>query len=457
MSELSPTTEAGPAMHGRFLVAGGPGWEQARHGWNLVVDQRPAAVALPETAEDVAAVLEWARVRGLAVKAQGTGHAAAAGGPLGRTVLVNTSSMRHVRVDPIRRRARVGAGAVWHDVTVAAGEHGLAGLAGSSPNVGVVGYCLGGGLSWLGRNYGLACNSVMAVELVTVDGRVRHVDAEHDADLFWAVRGGGGNFGVVTAMEVALYPVPEVYAGALFWPWERTAEVLHAWREWTASLPVSVTSVARVLQLPELPELPPQLRGGQFVAVEAAHDGDAASGEALLAPLRALGPQLDTFEVIPAPALDRLHMDPEDPMPAVGDHRLLETLPEEAVDELAAAAGPGSGSSLLSVELRHLGGALATAPDGHGALASIGAAFLLFGVAVATDPATTAAARSDLGRVTAAVGPWQAEHALMNFSEEPRDAAAFHSAETYARLRALRGRYDPDEVIQANHPVSAPR
>jgi FAD/FMN-containing dehydrogenase len=353
-------------MHGRFLVAGGPGWEQARHGWNLVVDQRPAAVALPETAEDVAAVLEWARVRGLAVKAQGTGHAAAAGGPLGRTVLVNTSSMRHVRVDPIRRRARVGAGAVWHDVTVAAGEHGLAGLAGSSPNVGVVGYCLGGGLSWLGRNYGLACNSVMAVELVTVDGRVRHVDAEHDADLFWAVRGGGGNFGVVTAMEVALYPVPEVYAGALFWPWERTAEVLHAWREWTASLPVSVTSVARVLQLPELPELPPQLRGGQFVAVEAA-------------------------------------------------------------------------------------------PDGHGALASIGAAFLLFGVAVATDPATTAAARSDLGRVTAAVGPWQAEHALMNFSEEPRDAAAFHSAETYARLRALRGRYDPDEVIQANHPVSAPR
>ena len=141
--------------------------------------------------------------------------------------------MRGVEIDAEARRARVAAGALWLEVTEPASEHGLAPLAGSSPDVGVVGYALGGGVSWLARKHGLAANSVLAIEIVTADGRLRRVDADHDPDLFWALRGGGGSFGVVTAMEIALYPVPELYAGAMWWPWERAAEVMHAWREWT--------------------------------------------------------------------------------------------------------------------------------------------------------------------------------------------------------------------------------
>lgn len=442
-----------PPMGGEFLTAEDPEWDQARSPWNLLVDQRPVAVARPASAEDVAAVVSWARARELQVKAQTTGHGAAAGSGLEATVVVDTSRLREVRVDPARRCAHVSAGAVWTDVTEAAGEHGLAALAGSSPNVGVAGYCLGGGLSWLGRRYGLACNNVLAVELVTADGEVRHVDADREPELFWAVRGGGGNFGLVTALDVGLQPVPEVYAGALFWPWEHTAEVLSAWREWTAAVTPAVTSIARVLQLPPLPELPPQLRGGRFVAVEAAYAGDAEAGAEAIAPLRALSPRIDTFDAVPPSALDRLHMDPEDPVPAVGDHRLLSALPAEAVESLTAAAGPGSSSPLLSVELRHLGGALAEAPSGHGALGSVDGEYLLFGVAVAADTDTTVSARRRLGRVAAAVQPWHADRALMNFSEEPRDPAVFHSADTYARLRTLKARYDPAGVITANHAI----
>src|SRR6476661_717268 len=227
-----------------------PGWNEARLAWNLAVDQQPAAVALPESAEDVAAVVRWARSRGLRVAPQGTGHNAAAMGSLAHTVLVKTERMRGVEIDAERRIARVEAGVVWEEVTHAAAEHGLAALAGSSPDVGVVGYTLGGGLSWLGRRYGLASSNVLAVEIVTADGSIRRIDAESDPDLFWAVRGGGGSFGAVTAIEFALFPVAEVYAGVMLWPIERASEILHAWREWTAEMPDEMTTVGRLLQLP---------------------------------------------------------------------------------------------------------------------------------------------------------------------------------------------------------------
>ena len=187
------------------------------------IDQRPAFVAFPESADDVVAIVEHARRHGLRVAPQGTGHNA---GPLGD--LAGHHPPQHVaharrrRSTPRRAVARVAAGTLWLEVTEPASEHGLAPLAGSSPDVGVVGYCLGGGVSWLGRKHGLAANSVLAIELVTADGRLRRVDADNDPDLFWALRGGGGSFGIVTAMEIALYPVPELYAGAMWWPWERS-------------------------------------------------------------------------------------------------------------------------------------------------------------------------------------------------------------------------------------------
>jgi FAD/FMN-containing dehydrogenase len=213
-----------------ILTCADPGWDDARQAWNLAVDQRPAAVAVPESAQDVVDAVRFARERGLRVAAQGTGHNAGPLGDLADTVLIKTHAMRGLVIDPAARIARAEAGVIWQQVTDAAAEHGLAGLAGSSPDVGVVGYTLGGGMSWLGRTYGLSANNVEAFELVTADGRLVRADAEHEPDLFWALRGGGGSFAVVTAVELRLFPVTEAYAGLLWYPVEQASEVLHAWR-----------------------------------------------------------------------------------------------------------------------------------------------------------------------------------------------------------------------------------
>ena len=238
-------------------------------------------------------------------------------------ILIKTHEMRGVEIDPETRTARAQAGALWMDVTAPAHEHGLAALAGSSPDVGVVGYTLGGGLSWLSRTYGVAANSVTAIEVVTADGQIIRTDADNDPALFWALRGGGGSFGIVTAIEFTLYPVPEVYAGVMFWPIERAAEVLHAWHDLVPSLPESMTTVGRLLMLPPIPEIPEPLRGRKFVVVEAIHLGDEREGAELLAPLRELAPEMDTVATIPTSALSALHMDPEHPVPGAGDGMLL--------------------------------------------------------------------------------------------------------------------------------------
>src|SRR5271165_6041550 len=214
-----------------ILTAADPGWDNARQAWNLAVDQRPAAIAMPGSAADVVAAVEYARRHGLRVAAQGTGHSAAPLGDLADTILVKTDAMRQVSIDPAARTAWVAAGALWQQVAEAAGEHGLAGLAGSSPNVGVVGYTVGGGMGWLGRTYGLSANNVESIDLVTADGSLVRADGCREPDLFWALRGGGGSFGIVTGLEVRLFPISSVYAGLLWWPAEAATEVLQSWRE----------------------------------------------------------------------------------------------------------------------------------------------------------------------------------------------------------------------------------
>jgi FAD binding domain len=372
---------------GDIVLPDGPDWDAARLAWNLAVDQHPAMVALPETADDVAAVVAYANAAGLRVAVQGTGHGAAArGGELSGTVLVKMERMRGVEIDPVARTARVDAGVVWAEVAAAAAQHGLAALAGSSPDVGVVGYTLGGGLSWLGRRFGLAASSVVSVEIVTADGEIRRIDADTDPELFWAVRGGGGSFGAVTAIEFALFPVAEMYAGVMLWPIERAGEILRAWREWTADMPDDMTTVGRLLQLPPIPDIPEPLRGRSFVAVQAFYLGGEAEGAALVAPIRALEPEIDTVATIPVAALQHVHMDPEHPVPGVGDGMLLDDLSAAGIDALVAAAGPGSGSPLLSLEVRQLGGALGRPAAAGGAVSHLDAEFALFGIGIAMTP-----------------------------------------------------------------------
>jgi FAD binding domain len=339
-TQLRSPSRLTSALADKVVTPEDAGFHEARRAFNPAIDQRPAAVVFPESPQDVAAAVLGARESGLRVAAQGTGHNAAPLGPLQDTILLKTERMRGVSVDPARRTARVEAGVVWLEVVEAGAEHGLAALAASSPDVGVVGYTLGGGISFLGRRYGLASNHVTAIELATADGRLVRADREHEPDLFWALRGGGGSFGVVTAIEFELFPITQAYAGILWYPIERGPEVLHTWWELTQSDPPDeLTTVGRFLNLPPIPEIPEPVRGQSFAIVEVYHVGDLAHADELLAPLRALGPDNDTITTVQMPALSHTHMDPEQPVPADGDGLLVDRLTPDALDAFVEVAG----------------------------------------------------------------------------------------------------------------------
>src|SRR3954469_10023079 len=252
---------------GTIVAVGEPGYDEARMAWNLAADQRPAAVAMPWNETDVAFAIGFARDAGLRVNVQGTGHNAMPLGDLGDTLLIRTSHMRGVELDVAGRRARVEAGALWEDVVPRAVEHGLTALHGSSPDVGIAGYSLGGGIGYMARKYGLQANSVTAIELVTADGELLRADATTEPDLFWALRGGGGNFGVVTALEFDLLPIDSVYGGMLLWPADDAERVIGRWAEWTRELPDEITSMARILRVPDMDGVPDILRGREVTLI----------------------------------------------------------------------------------------------------------------------------------------------------------------------------------------------
>ncbi|MBV9335790.1 MAG: FAD-binding protein [Solirubrobacterales bacterium] len=453
---IRSSTRLAPAVADMLVLPVHAGYDAARQAWNLAVDQRPSAVVFPESAEDVATAIRVARAHGQQIAPQGTGHNAAPFGSLEDTILLKTERMRAIQIDPQRRIARVEAGVLWSELVAAAAEHGLAGLQGSSPDVGVIGYTLGGGMSFLSRKFGLASSSVQAVELVTADGRQLRVDRDHEPDLFWALRGGGGSFGVVTAIELQLFPLSHVYAGVLWYPIERGSEVLHAWRELTvAKPPDELTTVGRFLNLPPIPEIPEPVRGKSFVIVEAIHAGDPRDADALLAPLRALGPVNDTIATISLPALSHLHMDPEQPVPGVGDGMMIAELDRDAIDALVAGAGADTQFPLLSVEMRHLQGALARPRPEHGALGAIDAAYAMYAVGMTPVPELEHPVAAQVQAIKAALQPWAANQMYLNFADTRRDPASFWNEQAYHRLRRIKAAVDPTDLIRSNHPVPA--
>jgi FAD/FMN-containing dehydrogenase len=440
-------------MSSELLSAGAPAYEENRGAFNVLLDQRPAAIALPVSPAEVGEAIAAAKSRGLRVAAQRTGHGADPLRSLDESLLIRTAGLTGVEIDAEARSARVGAGTLWGDLVPAASEQGLAAVHGSSGTVGIAGYMLGGGLGWYGRKHGLGCNSVTAVELVGADGTERRVDAETEPELFWALRGGGGDFGVVTALEFELLPIASVFAGALFFPLERAPEALNAWLEWTADAPDEVTSVGRVLAFPPFPEIPEPLRGNSFAVIEAVYLGDEDSGAELIAPLRALGPAMDTFATQPPAGISDLHMDPPEPGPAIGDGMLLGELDAEALDDWLGVVGPGSDSPLVSVELRHIGGALARpAPDG-GVLDSVPGNFLQFAVGIVPEPALREPVLDRVAQLEAAMAP-RSTGRYRSFSLNPIEAADVLPAEKCERLRAVKAEYDPDGLFLSNQPIT---
>jgi hypothetical protein len=441
------------SIAGRVATSSDSDWDEARQAWNLAADQQPAAVAFAESADDVAKVVSFAGQHDLKVAGQGTGHGAAPLGPLEDVILIKTERMRGIEIDV--DKARVEAGALASDVGEAAQEKGRASMPGTSPNVGVIGYTLGGGLSWLGRKYGWACNRVTAIELVAADGEARTVDAENEPDLFWALRGGGGGYAIVTALHLELTPVAEVYAGALLFPPELTADGVRTYRDWTASVPEEVGSLLRMLNLPPIPDIPEELRGKKWLAITAACIGTEDEGKKAIAPLREIGePAMETFAQIPAVGLSRIAMDPEPPVPALGHHGVIGELPDEAIDTFVDVAGPESGSPLLLAELRHLGGALARPAENGGALDKLDAEYVMLGIGMPMTPELGEAINEQLDKLGDAMKPWAAEGGYYNYSERPCDIDAILPADTCARLADVKRKWDPDEMVRANHSVS---
>ena len=442
-------------LAGPVVAPGDEGWDAARAAWNLAIDQNPALVAVPHSIEDVQAIVAYAAGNGLRIAMQGTGHNAAAIDSLAGSILVRTHELRGVAIDVEQRSARVLAGDIWDDVVQPASKVGLMPLAGSSPDVGVVGYSLGGGIGWMARKHGLAANSVTAIELVTAEGDLIRADAEHHAELFWSLRGGGASPAAVVAMEMELYAVPELVSGALFFDAGRTREVFQAWREWVRTVPEELTSCVRLLQFPPLPDIPEPMRGNSFAVVEATLLGSEEEAARLLAPLRALGAQMDTVAPVAPAALVRLHMDPEHPVPGIGGGQLLRSLEPSTIDALMDAVGPGTDSPLLSLEIRHLGGALAVVPEHHGALATLDGSFIAFGVGIPMDADVAAAIRGALGAMEGALAPDAAERSYLNFAERPGAAKEAFDATTIERLRAVRAAYDPEGMFRAAHALDA--
>jgi FAD/FMN-containing dehydrogenase len=452
ISQSSRFTELQSRIHGRVLTEGDEAWDASRQTFNLTHDQRPAALVRVANRDDVVETVRYAARRGLRIAPQGTGHNAGPIDGLEEALLVRTDSLQEVKIDVAARRARVGAGVRWGAVADPASDAGLAPLSGSSRDVGVAGYSLGGGLGWLGRKHGLQANALTAVEIVTADGELRRIDHDNEADLFWAVRGGGGNYGVVTALEFELFEAPEIYAGALFFPYERASEVLQAWHELvSAGLPDEISTWAKLLRFPPLEEIPEPFRGQAFTVIQTAYLGKEAEGAELIRPLTDLGPAMNTFAMVEPSALGYLAMDPEDPVPYTSRGRILSDVSAEGIDALvdATVAGP----EIVMTELRALGGALSRRAPGAGVRATLDGDYLMFALGAVFGPEAYDDVHSQAKRVEDATAPWDAGIHYANFEEDQADARRFYDADSWRTLRALRTHWDPTGLFLANHEI----
>jgi FAD/FMN-containing dehydrogenase len=405
------------ALAGDLHLPGSTGYEVQRQPLHPTIDPRPAMVVEACGAADVRAAVVAAREHDLPLAVQGTGHGThvAADG----AILVRTSSMASVLVDPDRRVARVGAGAVWGSVLAAATPFGLAPLSGSSPDVGVAGYTLGGGVGWLARRHGFAADSLLRAEVVTADGRLVNASADEHADLFWALRGGGGGFGVVTALEFRLHPVARVYAGTAYFAIDRAAETLARYREWIASAPDALSTAILLTHLPE---------GERVLAIRALHVGEPDEARRLLEPLFAAAgrPQADGMRPV-------RFADAQMGGTAPKHLELLRDLPDAVIDTLVAAP-------VGTVEVRHWGGAMArpaadAGPVGH------------------RDVPLSVVLDAHVPEVAAALAPHATGGSFRNFLADPARTRTAYTAADYEGLREVKAAYDPDDLLRIGHGI----
>ena len=441
------------AVAGPVLLPGDDGYATELAGFDLSVPQRPAVVVGATGAADVIAAVRFAVAQGLRVGVLSTGHGPVR--PADGAVLVTTRRMGAVLVDPVRRSAVVQAGATWADVIHESAPFGLAPLSGSSPVLGAVSYTLGGGLGPLGRRYGFAADLVHHVDLVTADGELRRASAEEHPDLFWALRGGGGSFGVVTALRIGLVEVAQLYGGGLFFPGERAPDVLSRVLDAADRAPDELTLSAALVTFPDLPATAAPIRGRYCCHVRVAFCGSSASGEQLIAPLRAAAdPLLDTVRPMPFTDVGSIHNDPTTARAVHSSATALRRIDAHVLRTVLAHTGPDSG---FMVELRFMGGALAHPPRGGNSVGHRDAAASVYVTAypAPVDPPPGVAAEC---RLVAELQPFGTGGALVNFlagpAVTPEDVRHAYDRQTYDRLVEVKTRWDPHDIVHCNHAIA---
>jgi FAD/FMN-containing dehydrogenase len=427
-----------------------PQFAAACASWNARIQHHPDAVVAATSADEVAAAVRYAAENNMRVRVQSTGHGATAaevGGMLLRTV-----GMRDVTIDPATGLATIQAGAQWKDVVSAAYGLGYAPPCGTSSDVGSLGFTLGGGANWFVRKYGLACDMMRAAQIVTADGNLRWVDETNEPDLFWAVRGGGPNFGVVTAMQMQLAPFPEVYAGHLIWPVERFTDVMTAWRDWVARMPEEITSTALVLHAPDAPFVPEPIRGQSFVIVLVCYAGDDATGIKLTEPLRGVpGMVLDELGHMPFLNVDAIAQDPVDPLPHLLWSTMIGQLDDATIASMAQIA-PRGVEPYIILEARHVGGGLRPEPDRLG-LAHWSGDFILSSIAVTPTPDAYAAAVVMGAQHDAMFANVSTGMTPLNFLDSPEAVSRAYTPAHLARMLTIKQAYDPTGMFGADRAI----
>jgi len=451
-----PATELDTtAFSGTLMEPGDDGYDEARTGWNAVFDRHPALILRCHTVADVEAAVGIAGRSGLEVAVRGGGHSLSGQSTTEGGVLIDLSGMRGIQVDPDARIASVKPGVTWGELDAATAEHGFATTGGLIPSTGVAGLTLGGGIGWLMRRHGLACDNLVAADVVTADGRRVRAGGDGDAELLWGLRGGGGNFGVVTSFELRLHPVSTVLGGMAMFPLDRGAEVLRAYRSWTDRLPDDFTTIAAIVGAPPAPFVPRPLVGKPVVAVVGCFVGDAESGQALLAPIRALEPFADLFGPMPYPAVQgMLAAGAPAGLRSYTSSGYLADLSDGLIHTLVER-GARLATPMSQLHLHHMGGAVARVGENDTAFGHRSAAFTYNIIGTWPDAGGDAPGTAWVRETATAVRPFASGGVYVNFlgaGEDDRVRAAYDEA-TFERLAALKRRYDPANLFRRNHNI----
>jgi hypothetical protein len=435
------------SVRGPLLRPGDAGYDAARRLYNGMIDRYPALIVRCAGVADVLAAVNFARAHDLLVAVRGGGHSVPGFSMCDGGLVVDLAAMRSVRVDPVRRTARAEGGTTWADFDHETQAFGLASTGGIASTTGIAGLTLGGGIGYLNRKYGLACDNLISADVVTADGRLLTASATENGDLFWALRGGGGNFGVVTSFEYQLHPVGPVLAGVVLWPLERANEVLRFYREFSLASPDELRLDA-ILGTSPL---------GPNVAIIACWCGPIEEGERVLGPLRAFGPPaVDTIAAVPYKTIQTL-LEAMGYVPGQLDYwksSFFKELSAAAIDAIVATVHP-TPTPLCAVAIEHLGGAISRVAPTDTAFSHRYAQHSFLAVGVAVDPADAGAVTAWSRKQWEAARPYLEEGVYVNYLSEDECATRVRSAYgvNYERLRAIKAKYDPGNLFRHNQNI----